>query len=464
MKLFPLSIKGEARVWLDSLPDGTIEYWNTLMEKFLSNRLLRSCPQHGLDTFHKVQTFYKGCNINTRVTIDQAAGGSLMDKTEHEAYEIIEKQAEYSHEWHEVNDLSRSSSSSVASAGAYDDFASINAKLDKFGRHLEKMDKDIHGMKVGCELCGGLHLAKDCDAGLTMNQKEEIVYISQQNNNQFQAYVISNSARYYRYSTNEKNDWLFRNQHTAIQNLEKQIGQIANQRKERKLGELPSNTDTNPKNGHVNAITTRSGLAYDPPKKPDEYDLRVPLVEENEPVIVSEPEVVKELKQVIEKVVKVAETVATKPVVKEYQPPLSYPKKQRLEKLEAKKLKFMELIKKVNVNLPFIDVIAGMPKYARFMKDLLTNWKKMESVSPVTLNAEFPKLQGTGECEIANGEEDMLDEVDLMTTLMAEGYEPTEEEHKELEKANEYGSKISIEEPPELEFKPLPEHLEYAFL
>ncbi|XP_071708477.1 uncharacterized protein [Rutidosis leptorrhynchoides] len=47
----------------------------------------------------------------------------------------------------------------------------------------------------------------------------------------------------------------------------------------------------------------------------------------------------------------------------------------------------MELIKKVNVNLPFIDVIAGMPKYAQFMKDLLTNRKKMESVSFVTLNA-----------------------------------------------------------------------------
>ncbi|XP_071704942.1 uncharacterized protein [Rutidosis leptorrhynchoides] len=47
----------------------------------------------------------------------------------------------------------------------------------------------------------------------------------------------------------------------------------------------------------------------------------------------------------------------------------------------------MELIKKVNVNLPFIDIIPGMPKYARFMKDLLTNRKKMESVSSVTLNA-----------------------------------------------------------------------------
>ncbi|XP_071740065.1 uncharacterized protein [Rutidosis leptorrhynchoides] len=201
----------------------------------------------------------------------------------------------------------------------------------------------------------------------------------------------------------------------------------------------------------------------------------------------------------------------------------------------------MELIKKVNINLPFIDFIARMPKYAGFMKDLLTNRKKMESVSSVTLNAactvvvtnqlpekledpgcytipclvgdlacmraladlgasdqkvtfaidkaikypgslddtcyflqtvdthveflqEFSELQGTGECEIASGEEDMSDEVDLMTTLMAEGYEPTEEEHEKLEKANAYRSKTSIEEPPELELKQLPDNLEYAFL
>ncbi|XP_071700115.1 uncharacterized protein [Rutidosis leptorrhynchoides] len=223
----------------------------------------------------------------------------------------------------------------------------------------------------------------------------------------------------------------------------------------------------------------------------------------------------------------------------------------------------MELIKKVNVNLPLFDVITGMPKYVRFMKNFLTNQKKMESISSVTLNVaytavvpnqlpkklkdlgyftipcllgeldlderiplilgrtflnaarclidvygqqltlstgdqneafainkalkypvylddtcyylqtvdthveflqEFLELQGTCECEIANGEEDMLDEVDLMTTLMAEGYEPIEKEHKELEKANAYRSKTLIEEPPELELKPLPEHLEYTFL
>ncbi|XP_071738874.1 uncharacterized protein [Rutidosis leptorrhynchoides] len=77
---------------------------------------------------------------------------------------------------------------------------------------------------------------------------------------------------------------------------------------------------------------------------------------------------------------------------------------------------------------------------------------------------EFPELQGTGECEIASDEGDVLDEVDLMTTLMAEGYEPTEEEHEKLEKANAYRSKTSIEEAPELELKPLPDNLEYAFL
>ncbi|XP_071688841.1 uncharacterized protein [Rutidosis leptorrhynchoides] len=75
LKLFPWSLKGEDRVWLNSFPEADC-----------CDLVLNT----GLDTFAKVQTFYKGCVISTRITIDQEVGGSLMNKTEEEAYEIIE--------------------------------------------------------------------------------------------------------------------------------------------------------------------------------------------------------------------------------------------------------------------------------------------------------------------------------------------------------------------------------------
>ncbi|KAH0712392.1 hypothetical protein KY289_008351 [Solanum tuberosum] len=54
-----------------------------------------------------------------------------------------------------------------------------------------------------------------------------------------------------------KADTKFENQSSSIRNLEKQVGQIANQISERTPGTLPSDTVRNPKD--LKAVTLRSG-------------------------------------------------------------------------------------------------------------------------------------------------------------------------------------------------------------
>ena len=51
--------------------------------------------------------------------------------------------------------------------------------------------------------------------------------------------------------------------------------------------------------------------------------------------------------------------------------------------------RFMEMLKKLHVNIPFIEALAKMPKYTKFLKDLLTNKKKLEDLSTVTLSEEY---------------------------------------------------------------------------
>ena len=46
------------------------------------------------------------------------------------------------------------------------------------------------------------------------------------------------------------------------------------------------------------------------------------------------------------------------------------------------------MLKKLHVNLPFVEAVTKMPKYAKFLKDLLTNKKKLEELSIVTLSEE----------------------------------------------------------------------------
>ena len=114
LRLFPFSLRGRAKQWLNSQPKASIDTWNLLAEKFLAKYfppaktaklrndissysqldsetlydtwerfkdLLRRCPHHGLPVWLQVQTFYSGLNPATRQMIDAAAGGTLNSKT-----------------------------------------------------------------------------------------------------------------------------------------------------------------------------------------------------------------------------------------------------------------------------------------------------------------------------------------------------------------------------------------------
>ncbi|GJW09205.1 DNA-directed DNA polymerase [Tanacetum coccineum] len=56
------------------------------------------------------------------------------------------------------------------------------------------------------------------------------------------------------------------------------------------------------------------------------------------------------------------------------------------EKEEAQQKKFLENLKQLYINLPFIEALAQMPKYAKFHKGLLTNKGRLEEACTITMN------------------------------------------------------------------------------
>jgi hypothetical protein len=48
-------------------------------------------------------------------------------------------------------------------------------------------------------------------------------------------------------------------------------------------------------------------------------------------------------------------------------------------------VKFINLLKQLHVNIPFIDVLIQMPKYSKYMRDFLTNKRKCEQLQQVGL-------------------------------------------------------------------------------
>ncbi|GKB98975.1 hypothetical protein Tco_0985112 [Tanacetum coccineum] len=67
-------------------------------------------------------------------------------------------------------------------------------------------------------------------------------------------------------------------------------------------------------------------------------------------------------------------------------PPIPFPRRLRKEKKEAQQKKFLENLKQLHINLPFIEALDQMPKYAKFLKGLLTNKARLEEACMITMN------------------------------------------------------------------------------
>ncbi|GJZ79726.1 reverse transcriptase domain-containing protein [Tanacetum coccineum] len=76
------------------------------------------------------------------------------------------------------------------------------------------------------------------------------------------------------------------------------------------------------------------------------------------------------------------------PLPKPYKPKILYPQRLRKEKMEAQYGKFLDVIRAVRINVPLIDVLAGMPNYGKFLKELISNKHKIEQISAAFLSDE----------------------------------------------------------------------------
>ncbi|KAI3775870.1 hypothetical protein L1987_45626 [Smallanthus sonchifolius] len=175
----------------------------------------------------------------------------------------------------------------------------------------------------------------------------------------------------------KEHDTMIQSQRVALQNLERHVGEIAEMMKSRKEGNLPSNTDTNP--GHsrqfAKAVTTRSGQGAETPR-PVVDDEDEPVDEEIE--IQADPGKVHERRSPGSPAQPEDSTKkATETPVREYKPPFPYLGRHRREKEGSHYQRFLSVLRKLHINIPFVEALSSMPKYAKYLKDMLTNKTKL---------------------------------------------------------------------------------------
>nr|GEX61959.1 reverse transcriptase domain-containing protein [Tanacetum cinerariifolium] len=132
LSLFPYSLTHHATAWYDCLPRNSIHTFDEIKRKFLSKYFppsmvtkLRNeitkftqepheslfeaceryklyidrCPNHNMLLVTQIDTFYNGLTLRHRDTINAAAGGTFMQKTLEECYDLIENMTAHHNHW-----------------------------------------------------------------------------------------------------------------------------------------------------------------------------------------------------------------------------------------------------------------------------------------------------------------------------------------------------------------------------
>ena len=69
-------------------------------------------------------------------------------------------------------------------------------------------------------------------------------------------------------------------------------------------------------------------------------------------------------------------------------PIIPYPQRLRKNKLDKQFDRFMDIFKKLHINIPFAEALEKMSGYMKFMKDVLSKKKKLGDYETVTLSKE----------------------------------------------------------------------------
>ncbi|GJT93571.1 reverse transcriptase domain-containing protein, partial [Tanacetum coccineum] len=208
--LFPFSLDGEARDWLDKEPPRSILTWDDLVSKFINQYfppskttyyrneiitfyqkpneafneawerfkgLLRQCPHHGFSELHQLDTFYNSLNSNDQDALDSAAGGNFLDKMPQEGLAIIESKSKVRYSRSRANDSRVSTDAPLSNSSPSNnsfDMQQIAASLeDKMTIKMNQMMNQMKALVVTtpapvkaveevCVTCGSNHHFNHC--------------------------------------------------------------------------------------------------------------------------------------------------------------------------------------------------------------------------------------------------------------------------------------------------------------
>ncbi|XP_031120931.1 uncharacterized protein LOC116024170 [Ipomoea triloba] len=452
MRCFPYTLKDAAKTWFMSLTPGSLRTWPEVYNKFISKfyshaktaelrrkiatfsqadgepfheawerfkMLLIQCPHHGYPLELQNQTFYDGLTQTSQSMVDNAAGGAMGEKTAEETLTLYEM----------LGANSQQKSIRGRTQGMYE--VNSNTGLEIQVSELAKQVRSMCSM-MGMQQNNAFMIDEnDCEQANAMNSfnqrprndpysnsynpgwKNHPNFSWSNNQNNFQPVAPQPKKSSWEDSLNtfiqtcnrqqEANDQRFQQTEASLakteaslarneasmRKLEVQVGQIA----EALQGHVPGKLPSQPEEAKIMTVL-RSGKVIENNVKGNTTSKQSEIVEnlnvDNE-VNKDEPKLHK----------------SNDPYVppKPYVPPDPFPGRLKNSKFDRSFSEIYDLLSKVNVNLPLLDMIKNMPAYAKFLKELNTRKRRYEhdekvfmskTVSAVLQTDLPPKLEDPG--------------------------------------------------------------------
>ncbi|CAN6562569.1 unnamed protein product [Malus baccata var. baccata] len=450
MKAFPFSLMDKAKDWLYELAPGTVTSWESMkrayLEKFFPTSriillrkkisgiqqeegesfptyyerfksLVASCPQHQMKEELLLQYFYEGLLPLERQMLDASAGGALVDKTPMAAKILISNRALNAQQYEGVGQR---------------------------GPPRHQVHEMAEGMKMqGPVVCGVCsiqgHASEKCPQLIENGGWESVNAIGFQSQNQPRHDPYSNTYNpgwrdhpnfKWREPQQPQNQGGFRQQPPGF--FPKTYGPPQNQAqsgpsasgKFRDPGQLPSSTIPNLKGGFesAKAILLRSGKEIGAGSTPSQTgpksDVNVQIEEEESSMPTAK--VVPPLPQApsspnLSKSANKGKNVSNSVHTNVFPSNVPFPSRFMQTKKEEAEKDILETFRKVQVNIPLLDAIKQVPRYAKFLKELCTTRKRIstkevvkvgENVSAILQRKLPPKCKDPGSftipCVIGN--------------------------------------------------------------
>ncbi|KAL1534726.1 hypothetical protein AAHA92_30872 [Salvia divinorum] len=448
LRVFPFSLEDDAKDWLDSMEPNSIRTWDAMVEKFLEKYyppsealkrlsailtfeqapqesirgawerfkgLLKRCPNHGLNQTHQILSFYKGCLPEAKRELNLSAGGSLLKTGEAAAMEVIERVTSNDEGWN--NERSKVHKIASASEGNHQDNMSkqmelIHKKLDLLGmgpsvQENQEGVEDVNYVHQGGNnryynnsrpnqgggnynhfgsqahpnlSYGNPNSALQPPPGFTVSQgmiTEPQKKSSEDILNAFMTQSHKNMEH-----TNQRLEKVENDMHNMtihMKSLETQMSQIAQAvSSQHKQGHFPGQPNVNPKD--CNAIYLRSGKSYEGPSMQETPPK--PIVEpEVAPAEGAEAETENEVLETSSPAVQPEVSTPVKPA----EVKVPFPQVLQKKKLDEKLSKFLDIFKKVHLNIPLIEALQQMPGYLKFLKEVVSKKKRLVDYEAINL-------------------------------------------------------------------------------